>query len=107
MEDQVMQEKFDGFRRNLGELDDGIYMSSSDLFLFYKQTFTNCAKLSTGKPFLDLCKMYQKWLDKYKDLLLSKLPKYGLLLFIICIECILTFFGQYLGMSARFLLMMN
>jgi hypothetical protein len=104
MEDQVMQEKFEGFRRNLGDLDDGVYMSSSDLFLFYKQTFTNCAKLSTGKPFLDLCKMYQKWLDKYKDLLLSKLPRYALLLLLRTL--VLTFFST-IGMSARFLLMMN
>ncbi|KAJ3363776.1 Vacuolar protein sorting-associated protein 53 [Kappamyces sp. JEL0680] len=77
MEDQVMSEKFDGFRRSLGEIEDGVYSSSFDLFLFYRQTFANCAKLSTGKPFLDLTKMYQKWLDKYKDLLLSKLPKYA------------------------------
>jgi hypothetical protein len=75
MEDQVMNEKFDGFRRSLGDIEDGVYTSSFDLFLFYRQTFANCAKLSTGKPFLDLTKMYQKWLDKYKDLLTSKLAK--------------------------------
>lgn len=70
-----MTEKFDGFRRSLGEIEDGVFTSSFDLFLFYRQTFANCAKLSTGKPFLDLCKMYQKWLDRYKDLISSKLPK--------------------------------
>ena len=70
-----MSEKFDGFRRNLGEIEDGVFTSSFDLFLFYRQTFANCAKLSTGKHFLDLCKMYQKWLDKYKDLLMTKLPR--------------------------------
>lgn len=75
MEDQVMTEKFDGFRRSLGDCEEGVFASSFELFLFYRQTFANCAKLSTGKPFLDLCKMYQKWLDLYRELLQSKLPK--------------------------------
>lgn len=32
----------------------------------------NCEQLSTGKVFLDLCKMYQKWLHKYNELLLPQ-----------------------------------
>ncbi|KAI8896468.1 Vps53-like protein, partial [Globomyces pollinis-pini] len=75
MEDQVLKSKFEGYNKSLGEIEDGIFSSSVELFLFYRQTFANCAKLSTGKPFLDLCKMYQKWLDIYKDVLLGKLFK--------------------------------
>ena len=70
-----MTEKFETFRRSLGEIEEGVYGTSLELFLFYRQTFANCGKLSTGKPFLDLCKMYQKWLEHYKELLLSKLSK--------------------------------
>jgi hypothetical protein len=75
MEDQVMTEKFETFRRSLGEVEEGVYGTSLELFLFYRQTFASCVKLSTGKPFLDLCKMYQKWLERYKELLGSKIPK--------------------------------
>lgn len=75
MEDQIIGEKMESFKRSLGEVEEGVYGSSLELFLFYRQTFANCAKLSTGKPFLDLCKLYQKWLDKYKELILSKLQR--------------------------------
>ncbi|KAJ3257796.1 Vacuolar protein sorting-associated protein 53 [Boothiomyces macroporosus] len=75
MEDHNLAEKFEPLKQSLGEIEEGIYSSSVDLFLFYRQTFGNCAKLSIKKPFFDLCKMYQKWLNKYKESLCLKLPK--------------------------------
>ncbi|KAJ3271836.1 Vacuolar protein sorting-associated protein 53 [Terramyces sp. JEL0728] len=75
MEDHNLSEKFEPLKLALGEMEEGIYSSSVDLFLSYRQTFGTCAKLSIKKPFFDLCKMYQKWLNKYKDCLCAKLPK--------------------------------
>lgn len=56
--------------------DTGVFTSSTDLFLFYRQTMVNLAKLSTGRPFLDLCKLFGKWLMLYADALNMKIPKY-------------------------------
>lgn len=50
--------------------------SSADLFLCYRQTLTQTARLSTGKPLVDLSKLFAKWLDMYsKQILWSKLPE--------------------------------
>lgn len=39
--------------------------SSTELFYFYAQNLEQCAKLSTGKPLFDLCKVHKKWLRIY------------------------------------------
>lgn len=39
--------------------------SSTELFYFYKQSLEQCAKLSTGKPLLDLGNVQRKWLKVY------------------------------------------
>jgi hypothetical protein len=39
--------------------------SSTELFYFYGQNLDQCAKLSTGKPLFDLCKVHKKWLRIY------------------------------------------
>ena len=39
--------------------------SSTELFYFYAQNLEQCAKLSTGKPLYDLCKVHKKWLRIY------------------------------------------
>lgn len=39
--------------------------SSTELFYFYGQNLEQCAKLSTGKPLFDLCKVHKKWLKLY------------------------------------------
>lgn len=77
MEDATLSEKFEAFKTQPAVADEeAVLTSSTDLFLFYRQSLVNCARLSTRKPFLDLCKMFGKWLGNYKDVLISKLPKY-------------------------------
>jgi hypothetical protein len=66
-QDRLLQEKCQDYKKSLGEVEEGLYTSSFDLFLFYRQTMANCAELSRGKAFFDLCKMYQKWLVWYVD----------------------------------------
>jgi hypothetical protein len=56
--------------------DTGVLTSSTDLFLLYRQTLVNLAKLSTGKAFFDLSKLFGKWLFIYADILTAKLPKF-------------------------------
>lgn len=49
--------------------------SSADLFLCYRQTLTQTARLSTGKPLVDLANLFAKWLDTYcKHVLQNKVP---------------------------------
>ncbi|KAJ3027828.1 UNVERIFIED_CONTAM: Vacuolar protein sorting-associated protein 53 [Siphonaria sp. JEL0065] len=57
------------------EEEEAVLVSSTDLFLFYRQTLVQCSKLSTNKPFLDLCRLFGKWLKIYSELLVAKLPK--------------------------------
>lgn len=50
------------------EEDDGtmaVLPSSTDLFYFYRETLTQCAKFSTGKALFDLCQLFAKHLDSY------------------------------------------
>ncbi|KAI8924441.1 Vps53-like protein [Entophlyctis helioformis] len=76
MEDRALAEKFDGFKSQAPTADEeAVLLSSTELFLFYRQSLVNCARLSTRKAFLDLCKMFGKWLKNYNDILLGKLPK--------------------------------
>ncbi|XJO70732.1 hypothetical protein BDV3_000355 [Batrachochytrium dendrobatidis] len=76
LEDKLLSEKFDVFKSQPFIADDElVFTSSTDLFLVYRQTLLNGARLSTRKPFLDLCKMFGKWLNNYNDLLMSRLPK--------------------------------
>jgi hypothetical protein len=54
-----------------------VLQSSTELFIYYKDTLTNCSKLSTRKPFYDLCVMFAKWLRIYaNDVLIGRLPKF-------------------------------
>lgn len=46
--------------------------SSIELFHFYRQTFSQCAKLSTGNNLLELSKTFSKYLDAYADSVLSR-----------------------------------
>lgn len=78
MEDKALATKFGDYRVDGSTEGEGVLSSSVDLFMFYSQTLANCAKLSTNKPFLDLVKMYQKWLDEYMQTLTAKLPKFSM-----------------------------
>ncbi|KAJ3379710.1 Vacuolar protein sorting-associated protein 53 [Lobulomyces angularis] len=55
--------------------EDSVLPSSTDLFYCYRQTMVQFSRFSTGKPFLDLSKLFKKWLSIYSELLLSKLPR--------------------------------
>ncbi|CAM0142840.1 Vacuolar protein sorting-associated protein 53 [Umbelopsis sp. WA50703] len=60
------------------ELDDStvVLPSSTDLFYFYRETLVQSARLSTGKAFFDLCKLFGKHLDNYcANILLASLPR--------------------------------
>lgn len=51
--------------------------SSTELFYFYGQNLDQCAKLSTGKPLFDLCKVHKKWLKIYAGMSALFLSIYG------------------------------
>lgn len=76
---QELLEKFKHLGSRVGDEDllAGVLTSSSDLFLYYRQTLVAMARLSTKKPLLDLCKLFGKWLLAYADLLTSKLPRFA------------------------------
>ncbi|KAJ3071482.1 Vacuolar protein sorting-associated protein 53 [Podochytrium sp. JEL0797] len=57
------------------EEEEAVLSSSTDLFLFYRQTLVQCSKLSTNKTFLDLCRLFGKWLKVYSEVLAAKLPR--------------------------------
>lgn len=83
---RALEEKINGFKVQEPVPEDDLSItvlaSSTDIFLFYKSALTNCAKLSRKKPFLDLCKVFGKWLRVYaNEVLLSKLPKQYVYLF--------------------------
>src|SRR5271170_3548348 len=42
-----------------------VISSSTELFNFYRQCLTQCAKLSTGQPLADLSRVFGKYLDQY------------------------------------------
>ncbi|KEF59210.1 uncharacterized protein A1O9_04054 [Exophiala aquamarina CBS 119918] len=42
-----------------------VIASSTELFNFYRLSLTQCAKLSTGQPLLDLSKVFARYLDQY------------------------------------------
>ncbi|TPX31611.1 hypothetical protein SmJEL517_g05106 [Synchytrium microbalum] len=73
-EDKVLGGMMDSYRIKPEE-EEGIYSSSTDLFYFYRQSLVQCAKLSTRKPFLEMCKLFGKWLRAYADILQVKLPR--------------------------------
>lgn len=42
-----------------------VISSSTEIFGFYRQTFAQCAKLSTGVRLLEMSKVFAKYLDQY------------------------------------------
>ncbi|KAI9032128.1 Vps53-like protein [Hyaloraphidium curvatum] len=52
-----------------------VLASSTDLFYSYRQTLVHCSKMSTGQPFLNLCKVFAKYLRVYADFLTGRLPR--------------------------------
>ncbi|CAG8599973.1 14680_t:CDS:10 [Funneliformis caledonium] len=78
-EDKNMAEMISTYRMEAVPDDDNstsVLQSSIELFLYYKETLVNCSKLSTRKPFYDLCIVFSKWLRTYaNDVLIGRLPK--------------------------------
>ncbi|KAI7961141.1 hypothetical protein MJO28_001630 [Puccinia striiformis f. sp. tritici] len=81
-QDQALSEMFKQFRTSIPKLSDyvevgteerpcSILATSMELFHFYRTTLDRCARLSTGKAFLDLCSIYKKWLKVYSEEILS------------------------------------
>ncbi|KAJ3139392.1 Vacuolar protein sorting-associated protein 53 [Physocladia obscura] len=74
-EEKNLAEMFEKYKvSSEAEDEEAVFVSSTDLFLFYRQTLVQCSKLSTNKPFLELCRMFAKWLKNYADILVTKLP---------------------------------
>ncbi|KAJ3044469.1 Vacuolar protein sorting-associated protein 53 [Rhizophlyctis rosea] len=74
-QDKALSEMLETYRsRSTASEEENVLASSTDLFYSYRQTLVFFAKLSTKKPFLDLCLLFGKWLRNYSDMLLSKLP---------------------------------
>jgi hypothetical protein len=55
--------------------DEGVLSASLDLFNLYRQTLKSMAELNTGKPFLELSKIFGKYLVAFCEVLSSKIPK--------------------------------
>lgn len=49
-----------------------VHAPSTDLFNFYRLTFAQCAKLSTGSKLLDLSQVFARYLDQYAENVLSR-----------------------------------
>lgn len=64
-----------------GEQSMVVLPSSTELFYFYGQSLDQCAKLSTGQAFFDLCNLHKKWLRIYagafRQLLVIRQNPYG------------------------------
>lgn len=76
-EDKTLAEMMEKFRQAVAapEEDNGVFKASTDLFIFYRQTLVSMAKLSTRKPFLELCKLFAKYLLIFSDTLGAKIPR--------------------------------
>ncbi|KAJ3194380.1 Vacuolar protein sorting-associated protein 53 [Irineochytrium annulatum] len=75
-EDRNLADMMDEYRVSTETQDDeSVLQSSTDLFLHYRQTLLTCSKFSTNEPFLDLCRLFGKFLRVYADVLSTKLPK--------------------------------
>ncbi|RKP09116.1 Vps53-like protein [Thamnocephalis sphaerospora] len=56
--------------------DVSVLASSTDLIYFFREAFSQCAKLSTGQPLAQLSGLFAKWLAVYANNVLgSKLPR--------------------------------
>ncbi|KAJ3393548.1 Vacuolar protein sorting-associated protein 53 [Entophlyctis sp. JEL0112] len=75
-EDKNLSSMMEAYRSSsAAEEEEAVFTSSTDLFLYYRQTLVQCSKLSTNKPFLELCRMFGKWLKIYSEALAGKLPR--------------------------------
>ncbi|CAN6673322.1 vacuolar protein sorting-associated protein 53 [Trichomonascus vanleenenianus] len=76
-QDKVLSSKFAKYRappvpeEEPQEKEPTVLPSSADLFVFYKQTLAQTAKLSTGPPLLDLSNLFGKWLSLYSSSILK------------------------------------
>ncbi|GBB95458.1 hypothetical protein RclHR1_02540012 [Rhizophagus clarus] len=77
-EDKNIAEMISTYRTEPISDDDNssVLQSSTELFIYYKETIVNCSKLSTRKPFYDLCNTFAKWLRIYaSDVLIGRIPR--------------------------------
>ncbi len=65
--------------------------SSTELFYFYGQSLDQCAKLSTGQAFFDLCNLHRKWLRIYAGGFLAALDVFAEFYMECIIEDVLSF----------------
>jgi len=70
---QELMEKIKMQKDNLEDDGSSVLQGSTDLFYFYKQSIVRCTRLSVRKPFLDLSRLFGKYLGVYADFLTSKL----------------------------------
>lgn len=78
-EDKTLQEMLEKFRAKQGiseeDNQNNVFSASTDLFYFYRQTMVNLAKMTARKPFLDLSRLFSKYLVLFCDALQAKIPK--------------------------------
>ncbi|KAI3654091.1 hypothetical protein MP228_000810 [Amoeboaphelidium protococcarum] len=78
-EERSIQQLLDAFKQKTVISDDdiqtGVFSTSTDLFLFYRQTLVSMSKLNTRQAFVDLSKAFTRGLSVFGDLLSQKLPK--------------------------------
>lgn len=65
-ENAALLEMMENYKQQpIVESEDGLLASCTDLFYAYRQTMLQFARFSTGKPFLDLGKMFGRHLKSY------------------------------------------
>ncbi|CAB4479421.1 uncharacterized protein OCT59_027868 [Rhizophagus irregularis] len=77
-EDKNIAEMISTYRTEPISDDDNssVLQSSTELFIYYKETIVNCSKLSIRKPFYDLCITFAKRLRIYaSDVLIGRIPR--------------------------------
>lgn len=58
------------------DVQENVFITSTDVFLFYKNTLKSLALLTNRKPYLDLSRLFGKYLCILMDVLTMKLSKY-------------------------------
>ncbi|KAI9208319.1 Vps53-like protein [Polychytrium aggregatum] len=75
-EDANLRGMMEGYKSSdLSSEEDTVLASSTDLFYYYRQTLVQCSKYSVRKPFLDLARLFSKYLRIYADYLTAKMQR--------------------------------
>jgi hypothetical protein len=70
-------QKLDGFKKSLGQVEEGVYSSSIEMVLSFQALLRESLEISKGQIFQDICKFMKKWFAVYNGLLADKVKAIG------------------------------